>query len=206
MQATEDGRRARGAARRSLVLDAAIRVVAENGSGALTHRAVAAEAQVSIASVSYHFPSAEELRRATLEYAGSSIGLELAGLVLDASASVEDTPEICAAFATHLLNDRRVETAAVFELIVAAGHDENLRPIVAAFNDHLADLLTPYEGDRSLALAAGAAVQGLLLVYLASSPAAGPSGLGASVADLIRRYRAHEPATPGRDLPGSHHN
>jgi hypothetical protein len=91
-------------------------------------------------------------------------------------------------------------------MIVAAGHDEDLRPVVAAFNDHLADLLTPYEGDRMRALAVGAAVQGLLLVHLASSSPVEPSRLGETVADLIHRYRAAEPAMAGRDRPDLHHN
>jgi DNA-binding transcriptional regulator YbjK len=206
MSVVEDGRLARGAVRRGLLLDAATRVVAGSGSGALTHRAVAFQANVSIASVSYHFSTIGVLRRETLQYAGSSIGMELAGLVLAASSSIDDTPGICAGFAIWLVTERRLQTAAVFEMIVAAGHDEDLRPVVAAFNDHLADLLTPYEGDRARALAVGAAVQGLLLVYLASSSPAGPSGLGEAVADLIRRYRAAEPAITGQDRPGRHHN
>lgn len=203
MQVPKDGRLARGAARREAVLDAAVRVVAGSGSGSLTHRAVASEAHVSTASVSYHFPSISELRRATLHHAGSSIGLALADLVLSASASVEDTPEICAGFAVRLVVERRVETAAVFEMVVAAGHDPELRPVVAFFNERLADLLAPYLGDRVGARTVGAAVQGLVLVHMASSSPAGPSGLAGAVADLIRRYRAVEPANKRQDRPGS---
>ena len=188
MTNAEDGRLARGAARRELLLDSAVRVVASAGSGALTHRAVATEAGVSIASTTYHFPSISDLRSATLEHAGSRIGMQLVWLVSDATASVEDTPEICAAFAVRLVEEQRVDTAAVFELIVAAGHDETVRPVVAAFNGYLANVLTPYIGDRDRALRVGAAIQGLLLVHLASSSST--PGLGAAVADLIRRYHA----------------
>ncbi|HMH58955.1 MAG TPA: TetR family transcriptional regulator [Galbitalea sp.] len=191
MDEQSDGRLARGAARRSLLLDAAIRIVADRGSGSLTHRSVAEEAHVSIASVTYHFPSIGDLRRETLEHAGSSIGLELAGLVLAASTRVEETPQICAAFAVRLVVERRIETAAVFELIVAAAHDENLRPVVALFNDRLTDLLAPYEGDERSARIVGAAIQGLLIVQLASPLPADPNALGEAVADLIRRYQHH---------------
>jgi DNA-binding transcriptional regulator YbjK len=38
-------------------LDAAVRIVAEFGANALTHRAVAKSAQVSLTSVTYHFPA-----------------------------------------------------------------------------------------------------------------------------------------------------
>ena len=191
MERETDGRLARGATRRSLLLESAIRIVADRGSGSLTHRAVADEAHVSVASVTYHFPSINDLRRETLEQAGSSIGLELAGLVLAAATRVEETPEICAAFATRLVVERRVETAAVFELIVAAAHDEKLRPVVALYNDRLTNLLAPYEGDQRRARIAGAAIQGLLIVHLASPLPADPAALGEGVADLIRRYQQH---------------
>ena len=184
----EDGRLARGAVRRDLLLDSAVRVVASAGSGSLTHRAVASEAKVSVASTTYHFPSISDLRSATLEHAGSRIGMQLVRLVSDATASVEDTPDICAAFAVRLVEEQRVDTAAVFELIVAAGHDEAVRPVVAAFNGYLANVLMPYIGDREHALRVAAAIQGLLLVHLAGSSSS--SDLGAAVADLIRRYRA----------------
>ena len=188
MDEETDGRLARGAARRTLLLETAIWIVADRGSGSLTHRAVAEAAQVSVASVTYHFPSIVDLRRETFEHAGSSIGLELAGLVLAASTRIEDTPEICAAFAVRLVVERRVVTAAMFELIVAAAHDEELRPLVAMYNDRLTDLLTPYEGDHRNAQIVGAAIQGLLIVHLASPYGVDASALGEAVADLIRRY------------------
>ncbi|MCU1530314.1 MAG: transcriptional regulator, TetR family [Frondihabitans sp.] len=199
MEHAQDGRLARGSARRGLLLNAAVRVVAGTGFGSLTHRAVAAEAGVSVASATYHFPSITQLRRDTLEHAGSSIGLELAALVSAASASVDDTPEICAAYAVRLVMERRIETAAVFELIVAAGHDEDLRPVVALYHGMLADLLTPYERDEGRARTVAAAVQGLLLVHMVSPFAPDPDGLGTAVADLIRRYRATDPSGDAHD-------
>jgi DNA-binding transcriptional regulator YbjK len=196
-----DLRLARGAARRGLLLDAAVRVVAARGSGSLTHRAVASEAEVSLASVTYHFPSIGELRRATLQHAGTGIGMELVGLVRAATATVDDTPTICAAFAVRLVTQRRVETAAVFEMIVAAGHDPELRPVVAFYNDRLADLLEPYLDERDRALQVGAAVQGLLLVRMSSSSPTGADALAEAVANLIRRSRADGPRSDGQDRP-----
>lgn len=206
MDEPSDGRLARGAARRGLLLDAAVGVVARGGSGSLTHRAVASEATVSIASVTYHFPSIGELRRETLEHAGSSIGLELADLILAASTRVDDIPDICAQYAAHLLVDRRVETAAVFELIVAAAHDEDLRPVVAVFNGMLSNLLAPYLGDEARARTVGAAIQGLLVVHLASAFRIDPEDVGHEVADLIRRYRSDRPATRHPDHSRDHHS
>jgi TetR/AcrR family transcriptional regulator, regulator of biofilm formation and stress response len=205
MEQTQDGRLARGAARRTLLLNAAVHVVATTGFGSLTHRAVATAAKVSVASATYHFPSISELRRETLEYAGSSIGLELASLVTAAVGRVDDIPEICAAYAVRLVTERRVETAAVFELIVAAAHDEDLRPVVSFYHAMLADLLTPYEGDAGRARTVAAAVQGLLLVHLVSPFGADPNALGSAVADLIRRYRASDPVKEHQDPEGRFH-
>ena len=189
MPKQQDGRLARGVARRTLLLDAAVRVVADSGAGALTHRAVAVDAKVSVASVSYHFPSIDELRRETFQHAGSRIGLELAELVLAASSRVEDTPEICGAYAVRLVEERRVETAAVFELIIAAGHDPALRPVVAVYQGMLTELLGPYVGAPDRAATVGAAVQGLLLVQLASPFPDDTARLGSAVADVITRFR-----------------
>jgi DNA-binding transcriptional regulator YbjK len=186
-----------------LLMDAAVKVVANAGAGALTHRAVAAEAQVSIASVTYHFGSIGELRRETFAYAGSSIGLELADLVLAAGARIDDVPEICASYAERLVVERRVQTAAVFELIIAAGHDDELKPVVALYNGMLADLLAPYAGGQTRARTVGAAVQGLLLAQLASAFPVVPAELADAVSDLIRRYRAHAPAQAGREAFGN---
>jgi TetR/AcrR family transcriptional regulator, regulator of biofilm formation and stress response len=179
-----------------VLLDAAVRVVARSGSGSLTHRAVASEAQVSVASVTYHFASISELRRETLQYAGSLIGLELAELVHAAASHADDVPEICAQYAVRLVVERRVETAAVFELIIAAAHDDDLRPVVAVYQGMLANLLAAYVGSQDRAFTVGAAIQGLLLVQLASAFPVNAAGFREAVADLIRRHRANQFATP----------
>lgn len=64
-----DGRRQRGDNSRRGILDAASRVIVEDGVAALTHRAVAERAGVPLARVSYHFPKVEDLMvAATTEY------------------------------------------------------------------------------------------------------------------------------------------
>jgi DNA-binding transcriptional regulator YbjK len=180
-----DGRLARGAARRTLLLDAAVRIVAGRGFAALTHRAVAAEAGVSAASATHHFASVADLHRAMFEYVGSGIGLELAALVAAAARDPDVVPAICADFAVRLAADRRVETAAVFEMIVAAGHDRELRPVARFFQDRLTELFEPYVGDPGAARTVGSAVQGLLLTAVMSSEY---GALRGAVEDLIRRY------------------
>jgi DNA-binding transcriptional regulator YbjK len=181
-----DGRLARGAARRARLLDAAVRIVAGRGFAVLTHRAVADEAGVSLASVTHHYPSIGDLRRAMFEHAGSAIGLELADLIAGAAQDVAAVPLICADFAVKLVAQRRMETAAVFEMIVAAGHDAELRQVARFFQDRLTELFLPYVGDPTEARTVGSAVQGLLMTAVMSGD---HGALRGAVADLIRRYR-----------------
>jgi TetR/AcrR family transcriptional regulator, regulator of biofilm formation and stress response len=184
-----DGRLSRGTTRKTLLLDVAVRIVAEFGANALTHRAVAKSAQVSLASVTYHFPSSEALRSATYEYAGSRIGQEFARLVLETASNLEAIPDICADFMARLVTDHRINTMTVFEMIVAAGHDPQLSPVTRLLNERLAKLLEPYLGSNAAALTVGAAMQGLVLTALAIDRPNSRKWLRSSVSDLIRRYR-----------------
>jgi DNA-binding transcriptional regulator YbjK len=61
--------RPRGAARREALLDAVLRVVAEVGADAVTHRRVADAAGLPLASTTYWFESKEEMLIAALERA-----------------------------------------------------------------------------------------------------------------------------------------
>ncbi|HEX9537555.1 MAG TPA: TetR family transcriptional regulator [Streptosporangiaceae bacterium] len=190
MHKVTDGRLARGDARKTLLLDAAVRIVGEQGLGALTHRAVAAGAAVSLASVTYHYPSIDDLRRATFEHAGSRIGLEFVGLIAHTATEPDALPDICGDFTTHLVTERRTDTIAVFEMILAAGHDPELGPVKGLLDQRLAQLLAPYVGSEGAAFTVTAAMQGLVLTALALDRARDPGWLRGAVSDLIRRYRA----------------
>ena len=61
--------RPRGAARREALLEAVLRIVAEVGGDAVTHRRVAEEAGLPLASTTYWFASKEQLLTAALELA-----------------------------------------------------------------------------------------------------------------------------------------
>jgi DNA-binding transcriptional regulator YbjK len=191
MHKVTDGRLARGDARKTLLLDAAVRIVGEQGVGALTHRAVAAGAGVSLASVTYHYPSIDDLRRATFEHAGSRIGLEFVGLLVRTAAPEPDAlPDICGDFTAHLVTERRTDTIAVFEMILAAAHDPELGPVKRLLDQRLAQLLMSYVGSEGAAFTVTAAMQGLVLTALALDRARDPAWLRGAVSDLIRRYRA----------------
>jgi DNA-binding transcriptional regulator YbjK len=66
---TPDNARPRGAARREALLEAVLRIVAEIGPDAVTHRRVAEVAGLPLASTTYWFDSKEHLLTAALELA-----------------------------------------------------------------------------------------------------------------------------------------
>jgi TetR/AcrR family transcriptional regulator, regulator of biofilm formation and stress response len=61
--------RPRGVARREALLEATLRIVADTGADAVTHRRVAEVAKLPLASTTYYFDSKEQLLTAALELA-----------------------------------------------------------------------------------------------------------------------------------------
>ncbi|MFK4299423.1 DNA-binding transcriptional regulator YbjK [Arthrobacter sp. GAS37] len=188
MATDTDGRRERGQARRELLLDAAVAVIASAGAGRLTHRAVASEADVSLASVTYHFPGISDLRQAAFGHAGSRIGLAFRALVEAHLDEPELIPELAADYSATLVDVRREDTIAVFEMILASSHDSSLQPVIGELDGYLANLLTPYVADRRTALNLGSSIQGLILSHLARGDSTDDGVLRDAVADLIRRF------------------
>jgi DNA-binding transcriptional regulator YbjK len=66
---SSDSKRPRGAARREALLEAVLEIVAEVGAEAVTHRRVAEQAQLPLASTTYWFDSKEDLLTAALALA-----------------------------------------------------------------------------------------------------------------------------------------
>lgn len=184
--AKTDGRLARGQERRELLLDSSVAVVAAGGAGALTHRAVAAQAGVSLASVTYHFPQIGDLRSGMFDHAGTRVGSAFRALV--ETSDPGDVAKLAADYAVLLVRDQRDDTVAVFEMIVAATHDPTLRPLVRFFNDRLADLLVGTVGDRFSALVVASAIQGLILGYCTQEQETDFPALHEAVSDLVARY------------------
>jgi DNA-binding transcriptional regulator YbjK len=66
---SQKSKRPRGAARREALLEAVLEIVAEVGAEAVTHRRVAEQAQLPLASTTYWFDSKEDLLTAALQLA-----------------------------------------------------------------------------------------------------------------------------------------
>jgi len=100
--ATQTTQRSKG---REALLEAAVSVIAEQGSGGATVRAVAERAGVSPGTVTYHFANADELVVAALEYGASRMLGTLEQLALDLQQTDWDTAAWTRAFCTALAAD-----------------------------------------------------------------------------------------------------
>ena len=163
----------RGEARRELILDAAIRVLGDEGPGMLTHRRVAAEAGLPLAATTYWFASKDELlvsayRRAadrdiarvrTVADAHAGAGLDVADALADLLASE--------------LDEGRTALVACFTMWLEAARHPHLRDIeaewTAAYVDAIAEMLVAAGSPepRVDAELLTAALDGLLLTHLA---------------------------------------
>lgn len=102
----------RGRARRTAILDAALAVVARDGTGAVTHRAVAKVARVPLAATTYYFASRDDL----LLEAFRHLTAQRIAAFADATARIAElrSVEIAAAAWAHVLAETlRAEPARV---------------------------------------------------------------------------------------------
>ena len=124
----------RGTARRHAILRAAVELIGERGPDALTHRAVAERAGVSLSATTYWFSSKEEIFREAVAFAASEEVDRLERLVLDL-ATRHLTPKAWAReLSAALLSDATRDPAqpvAMFEFVLEASREPALRAEVA---------------------------------------------------------------------------
>ncbi|MEU1182695.1 TetR family transcriptional regulator [Streptomyces sp. NPDC005820] len=155
--------------RRQRIIDAAIRVVGRKGLAGLTHRSVAAEADVPLGSTTYHFTTLDDLMTAALRQANEGFAKVVAarGALSDPQADL--ATELAAWLGEWLAGDRTgVELE--YELYLAALRRPALRPVAAEWADAMAALLTP-RTDPLTARALVALMDGICLqVLLTDTP------------------------------------
>ena len=128
-----------------LLLDSTLRLIATGGTDAVSHRAVADPAGVSLGSTTYWFASRQVMMREALEHFArteiESLHERLAGVLgkapLAASAG--------GAVQRHLvaqLGDERWRTAAQYALLAEAARDPELERVCREWTDRLGTALT----------------------------------------------------------------
>lgn len=131
---------------RQAIVDAAITVVGRDGMGALTHRAVAAQAGVSLSSTTYHFASKQAITRAAVEQlaeaerARAAQGLEELRQLTEAGRRPDPSTLVAMLIGEASGHDPRFARAA-YELQLQAVDDAELQPIVRRWFDAAAELV-----------------------------------------------------------------
>jgi DNA-binding transcriptional regulator YbjK len=183
--------------RRRRIIDAAIRIVELKGIPALSHRAVAAEADVPLGSTTYHFASLDDLLLAALEQitheprsAMNDWESELAGRLPLADALTGLLEE----YASGGRGRIRLE----YELYLAALRRPLLQPLAAAWLDGMVQVIARHTPDLATARTLVALVDGLLLQLLLTDR---PFDRG-EVRAALARVTAERPGG-GSTSPGS---
>ncbi|WP_030909059.1 TetR/AcrR family transcriptional regulator [Streptomyces sp. NRRL F-5126] len=150
--------------RRQRIIDAAIRVVGRSGIAGLSHRTVAAEADVPLGSTTYHFVSLDELLTAALRQANEGFAALIrdGGTLADPASDVAD--ELARLTGVWLAGERTgVELE--YELYLAALRRPALRPVAAEWTDAVCDILSAHT-DPTTARALVALLDGICLQVL----------------------------------------
>ncbi|MFJ8105158.1 TetR/AcrR family transcriptional regulator [Streptomyces sp. NPDC096132] len=155
--------------RRQRIIDAAIRVVGAKGLAGLTHRSVAAEADVPLGSTTYHFSTLDDLMTAALRQASEGFAKVVAAHGGLSDPDTDLPTELAARLGEWLAGDR-VGVELEYELYLAALRRPALRPVAAEWADDLAALLAR-RTDPDTARALVALMDGICLqVLLTDTP------------------------------------
>ena len=150
--------------RRDRIVDAALRVAGRSGIAGLSHRTVAAEADVPLGSTTYHFASLDELLVAALRKANESF----AGLLREHSALNAPDTDLAAVLARLMgewIGGERAQVELEYELYLAALRRPALRPVAAEWAETVVAVLS-CRTDPATARALVALVDGLCLQSL----------------------------------------
>ena len=159
MSATPKDLTPKGQARHDALLDAVLRVLERDGASAVTHRAVAAEAGVPVASATYYFATIDDLLVSALRRGTAQLTAMLGGL--------EDTDVAGWARIIHRYTHRnRAATVAQYELMFLAMRRESLRADAQAWYGALERAIDPQNLHPERTRVTALAIDGLLLKML----------------------------------------
>lgn len=176
-----DGRRAKGARRRRLLLDATMRVIGRAGVSAVSQRVVAREAGLPASAVTYYFPTVDELLDAALVDVNDGY-IE----ALDRCASRSDPLAALAELVAPPEPNDRPRAAAECELFLLAGRRPSMRAEYVRWIRSLDAFLASYIDDPTRLAAASAAVDGLFLRCYCAPDTLDRCDVQAILTDLVR--------------------
>jgi DNA-binding transcriptional regulator YbjK len=133
-------RQPRGERRRSAILAAALRVIAERGVAATTHRAVAEVAGVPTSTTTYYFKSLDELLDEALLLFVREEAERLRAVAAQLEGQAVAPAEVARVLVAELRAGRSEEDVAQFELYLEASRRPSLREAARASLDLYAEI------------------------------------------------------------------
>jgi DNA-binding transcriptional regulator YbjK len=127
--------RPRGAARREALLGAVLKIVAEVGADAVTHRRVAEVARLPLASTTYWFSSKEHLLTAALELAAERDMARLAGYAARTDDPIEAVVGLILDPVEEDLRSSRGSLMATYTLLLEAARRPALRGLAGRWTE-----------------------------------------------------------------------
>ncbi|MDI3387410.1 TetR family transcriptional regulator [Streptomyces sp. B-S-A8] len=182
--------------RRQRIIDAAIRVVGAKGIAGLSHRTVAAEADVPLGSTTYHFKTLDDLLVAALRQANegfAKVVREHGGALADPGA---DLAAELARLTGAWLDGDRPGAELEYELYLAALRRPALRPVAAEWCEQVTELIAR-RTDRVTARATVALIDGVCLQVLLTGGAYDEAYAHEVLARVIDGPQAGEPRPDG---------
>ncbi|MGW6566088.1 TetR/AcrR family transcriptional regulator [Streptomyces sp. NPDC054975] len=177
--------------RRQRIVDAALRVVGARGIAGLSHRTVAAEADVPLGSTTYHFASLDELLVAALRQANEGFGRQLR----ERAELAELEADLAGALARLMgewIGGERTGVELEYELYLAALRNPALRPVAAEWTEAVTGALSRHT-DLVTARALVALMDGICLQVLLT----GAEYDEAYARTMLGRLLATRPGAPG---------
>ncbi len=197
------GRYARGVRRRTALVEAAADLLLEQGFGAISHRAVAARAGLPLASTTYYFDSADDLRDQALEKIADAWTARAGAVVAALPTHLDPAGAARAVLRIIGADTPSPQMLLLYERYLEAGRHPRLRPVVVAWNGRLNELVNEVlrradlpsgEDDARLVLAVA---DGVAVTALAEGA---PPDV-AVAATLDRVFSLLRPAAPRLDRP-----
>lgn len=179
--------------RKARILSATVDVLAEHGVAGTTHRRIAAQAGVPLATLTYHFASLADLRSQGFSWYTAAQNARFAARF----EQVKTREQLVEALVDIVIGDPADGSAAVgFELHLAALRDPSLRTIMQSWTQASREVLGRFT-DPDSAADLDALLEGLILHQLLATP---PVSRHRARAAVVRGLPPQSDSTAGSAL------
>ncbi|RKS75416.1 DNA-binding transcriptional regulator YbjK [Motilibacter peucedani] len=169
--------------RKDRIVEATVAVIARHGVAGTTHRLIAAEADVPLGSLTYHFASLDDLRAQAFEHHARAMSVVYARH-FDGVSTHEQLVDAVTDLVDHDAGADTEEWAVAYELYLAALRDPALRRITEAWMRTSRAVLERYV-DPSTARGVDALIEGYVLHAMLSTSPPSRSDIRAAVARAL---------------------